>query len=375
MSAIDSSPAKAAAAAGWLTFGSVMLWLMYAFPGEETIPYHLIWASFGFLYGLYKWSRVITWSVFSGTTLATAIPLIKHARSHIIGWEECSEIVLMGVLVAMLIWHVNRHRLAQHKLNELREYERIRAEQREITARFGSHEVRTRLTIARGFAELIRDKTADDTVRSDATLVLNELDKASALATKLLTLVRIETPYARVPMHLSELVDALLLRWAAAADRHWTSSVRVGMILGDAERLEAAIDCLVENAVKFTVPGDTIDIRARADGDGLVLEVRDTGTGMPEADLQRVTEVFQTGSAAGDRAGSGLGLAIVKAIVESRSGSLSVASVEGRGTTVTIRIAGGHGAKIAHLPTQLTPPPAGPAKAEFAMAPAGSEAR
>jgi signal transduction histidine kinase len=338
MSVIDSSRAKAVLATCWLAFAGINLWLMFLLVGEETIPYHLIWASFAFLYGLVPWSRLTTQVAFWSVTVATGIPLVEHARSNAIGWSETSEIVLMGVLVVLLIWHVNRHRAAQDRITQLREDELVRAQNRELAARFGSHEVRTRLTVARGFVELIRDATTDDTIRSDARLVLGELDKASTLATKLLTLVQVETASQRVPVHLDDLIDAIARRWAGAADRQWASSSSVGFMLGDAERVEAALDCLIENAVKFTLEGDTISIDARRDGSDVLMSVSDTGMGIPEEDLQRVFEIFQTGSAAGERAGSGLGLAIVGTIVEARSGALAVTSTLGSGTCFTMRL-------------------------------------
>ena len=341
MWAIDSSRAKPLLASAWLVFASVNALLMYLLPGKETIPYHLIWASFALLYGLFPWSRATTWISFSSITVITGIPLIKHATSGIIGWEECSEIVLMGVLVALLIWHVNRQRAAQARLAEVREVERVRAHNREVTARFGSHEVRTRLTIARGFAELLRDGASDETTRSDAALILSELDKASALTTQVLTLVRVEasSPRSQVALvDVDELLDGVCRRWAAAVNRQWSCSSGVGMVFGDAERLEAALDCLVENAVKFTSDSDSITLRALSAAGEVQISVRDSGIGIPREDLARVTELFQTGSTAGDRAGSGLGLAIVRAIVSARGGRLDVASAVGVGTCVTIHI-------------------------------------
>jgi signal transduction histidine kinase len=246
----------------------------------------------------------------------------------------------MGVLVALLIWHVNRQWAAQDHVAELRDAERTRAAHREVAARFGSHEVRTRLTIARGFTELIRDKARDLDTRSDAQLVLSELDKASTMATQLLTLVRVESPTERVPIDLDELVPAILRRWAATTDRTWSSDVQVLRMLGDAERFEAALDCLIENAVKFTDLGDPISIRVRADGPDVLVSVADGGVGIPADEIGAVTQAFHTGRQAGDRAGSGLGLAIVQAVVASRGGRLEVASEVGSGTTITMRVPG-----------------------------------
>jgi len=351
MSGIDLSRAKGFLAPAWLVFAVANTALMYALPGEETIPYHLVWASFALLYGLVAWSRLATWLGFWGVTIATGIPLIKHAMSGVIRWEECSEIVLMGVLVALLIWHVNRQRSAHATLNAQRELEAQRANSREVTAQFGSHEVRTRLTIARGFVELIKNGATEEMVRSDAGLVIDELDKASALATKLLTLVRVEASSPREPFHLDDLIESIVRRWQATIDRHWSASSSVGVLFADPERLEAALDCLIENAVKFTAPGDSIAVSARVDRDEVSISVSDSGTGIPEPDLDRVLEPFQTGSAAGERAGSGLGLAIVRAIAEARRGMLEVTSSEGVGTCFTIRVPVGFGVDAGRAPS------------------------
>ena len=61
MWAIDSSRAKWSLAAAWAVFATVNAWLMVQLPGEETIPYHLIWASYALLYGLFAWSTWLTW--------------------------------------------------------------------------------------------------------------------------------------------------------------------------------------------------------------------------------------------------------------------------------------------------------------------------
>ena len=195
--------------------------------------------------------------------------------------------------------------------------------------------MRTRLTIARGFAELIEGSTDDDCVRSDAQLILGELDKATALATNLLTLVRVHQTGARVPLDIDALIESVVHRWRSMADRQWSVRTSVGVMAGDAERLEVVLDCLLENAVKFTGVGDRIEVDARREARDVVLTVSDGGAGIPECDLDRVFEIFQTGACAGDRAGAGLGLSVVKAIVEARGGTVSVSSAVGSGTRFT----------------------------------------
>ncbi len=343
---------KALLFAAWAVFAGVNCYLTFALPGQETIPYHLVWASFALLYGLCPWPRRSTLVVCAVITIVTGVALIRHATSGIIGWEECSEIVLMTGIIALLIWHVNRQWTAQARLRALQEADRQRSEQRENAARFGSHEVRTRLTIARGYAQLIADQSAETTVREDAELVVTELVKASALATNLLTLFRV-APSTSEPVDVDRMLADIMRRWSVTADRTWSARSAVGTVQGDNERLEAMLDCLLENAVKFTVPGDTIAMTADIRGGQLVLTVSDTGAGIPTADLQNVFEIFRTASTAGEQAGSGLGLAIVKAITEARGGNVSVASTLGHGTTFTLRF------PVRPAPTALIGTPSG----------------
>lgn len=329
---------KAVLVAGWAVFAGVNCYLTYALPGNETIPYHLVWASFALVYGLCPWPRRATVVVFAVITTVTGIALVRHAMAGIIKWEECSEIILMSAILSLLIWHVNRQWTAQARLRALQQADRHRSEQRENAARFGSHEVRTRLTIARGYAQLIADQSAEPTVREDAQLVVAELVKASTLATNLLTLVRVVEPSASEPVDVDRMLALILRRWSVTADRTWSARSAVGTVQADIERLEAVLDCLLENAVRFTGPGDTIAMTADAPDGQLVLTVRDTGAGIPAADLDTVFEIFRTASTAGERAGSGLGLAIVKAATEARGGTVSVASSLGRGSTFTLQL-------------------------------------
>ena len=338
MLAIDSSRNGRALAIGWMVVAGTNLVLMYA-AVEGSIPADLIWASFAFVYGLGSWSRLTTNLVFWGMTVATAVPMLMHAAAGTGVWSELWQIVWTGVIVYLLIWHVDRQRAAQRKILELGEAEQSRAARQELTTRFGSHEIRTRLTVARGFVELIRDSASERRTRADAQLVMVELDKAATLNSRLLTLAQVElhTPPAPVEFFLDDLVETVLHRWVPTADRAWSSDTSAGVMLGNPERLEAALDCLVENAVKFTDDGDAIGIQAHVDRGEVVLSVSDSGIGIPPEDVAGVFDTFGTGSAARDRAGSGLGLSIVAAIVEAQHGSVEVVSVVGSGTRFTIR--------------------------------------
>jgi len=338
MLAIDSSRNGRALVIGWLIVAGTNLVLMYS-AVDESIPADLIWASFALVYGLVTWPRLITNLLFWGMTVATGVPMIMHVPTGTTVLSQMWQIIWTGVLVYLLIWHVNRQRGAQRQVLELGEAERSRAARQELTTRFGSHEIRTRLTVARGFVEIIRDSANDERTRGDAQLVVVELDKAAMLNSRLLTLVQVELhrPPAPVEFFLDDLVETVLHRWVPTAERAWSCDTLAGVMFGNQDRLEAALDCLVENAVKFTDDGDAIGIGAHIDGDEVVLSVSDSGIGIPKDEISGVFDTFHTGSVARDRAGSGLGLAIVAAIVAAQHGSVEVASVVGSGTRFTIR--------------------------------------
>jgi signal transduction histidine kinase len=114
----------------------------------------------------------------------------------------------------------------------------------------------------------------------------------------------------------------------------------VPSLVGDRGRLAQVLDNLVSNALKFTPEGGTVQVRTQAYDAHVVLEVEDTGIGIPVGDQPRLFERFFRSAVAEDQAipGTGLGLAIVKAIVEAHAGEISISSREGAGTTFRVEL-------------------------------------
>jgi two-component system OmpR family sensor kinase len=109
-------------------------------------------------------------------------------------------------------------------------------------------------------------------------------------------------------------------------------------ISGDQDLLFLAVHNLVDNALKFTRPGDTVEMRAFEDGARLVIEVADTGPGIPAAEVAHIWEELYRGQGARGIAGSGLGLALARAIVERHKGQVGLRSREGQGTVFMMRL-------------------------------------
>jgi signal transduction histidine kinase len=119
------------------------------------------------------------------------------------------------------------------------------------------------------------------------------------------------------------------------------SSPACGLIVdGDANQLDRVLMNLLSNAVKYTPSGGHITLTAGRRGADAVIEVRDTGIGIPEQEQQALFTRFFRATNAVDRAiqGSGLGLSIVRTIIQNHHGEVELTSREGAGTMVTVRI-------------------------------------
>ena len=169
------------------------------------------------------------------------------------------------------------------------------------------------------------------------------MGRLSKLSDRLLMLAGADHPGFLVfdDVAVAPLVEETISRWGPTARRAWSSRAAApGVVVADRERLEAALDALIENAVNATGDGGRISLSAIADAGTLILEVSDDGDGIATDDLSQVFERFSRRER--DRArrsgGTGLGLAIVKAIVDAHDGSVDVESAPGSGTTFRLRL-------------------------------------
>jgi two-component system, OmpR family, sensor kinase len=209
-----------------------------------------------------------------------------------------------------------------------------------------SHELRTPVTTIRGYAELYRTGGLRGEGELDAAMQRTEAEavRMGSLVEDLLLLARLDQgrPLQREPVDLDVLARDAARDAAAVDPGHPVTAVAVGGVVvpGDADRLRQVVTNLVGNARVHTPPGTPVEVRTSRDGDRAVLEVADSGPGMPPHVAERAFERFYRADPARSRhhGGTGLGLAIVQATVHAHGGTVSLRTAPGQGTTVRVEL-------------------------------------
>ncbi|MEY9854176.1 PAS domain S-box-containing protein [Leifsonia sp. EB41] len=214
-----------------------------------------------------------------------------------------------------------------------------------------SHELRTPLSSILGYLELMRD----DDESPLSTEQLQYLGVAERNAHRLLRLVgdllftaQVESGRFPIDIKDAELRSVVAASVESATPVAATAGVELVCdvpdesveVRGDTVRLGQAVDNLVSNAMKFTQAGGTVTVSLHREGDEAVVAVTDTGIGIPAVELSQLSQRFFRASTATRNAvpGVGLGLTITKAIVTAHGGRLDIASEEGVGTSISVRL-------------------------------------
>jgi signal transduction histidine kinase len=213
-----------------------------------------------------------------------------------------------------------------------------------------SHELRTPLTSIRGYTELLLDGEAGalgDEQRQFLGVVERNSHRLLHLVGDLLFLAQIEAGKLALDVGALDLAaaaaESVEAARPAAEEKGITLTLATGpvpLLAGDRARVGQLLDNLVANAVKFTPSDGRVDIRVRSVEKEAVIEVRDSGIGIPAGEKQFLFQRFFRTSTATEQAiqGTGLGLAISKAIVEAHGGQIAVESEEGVGTTFRVTL-------------------------------------
>lgn len=209
-----------------------------------------------------------------------------------------------------------------------------------------SHELKTPITIIRGFAEALHDNPdlLPETQREITNKIVRNCNRMTALIKDLLTLADIENiPSSRLSeCDLYDLVErctSMLLEVFPDAQVSIDKLQNEVVLVADMDLLELALMNLIENAAKYSNHPAQIKVVLDENRDEVIIQVSDKGIGIPHADQEHIFDRFYTVDKAHSQkmGGSGLGLSIVKTIVEKHFGIISLESELGKGTTFTIR--------------------------------------
>jgi two-component system sensor histidine kinase SenX3 len=209
-----------------------------------------------------------------------------------------------------------------------------------------SHELRTPIGALGVLAEVAAGETDPAVISRLLARMVGEVARAQSLIEDLLDLSRIEgaTERACEWVEVAELFDAAVQRVQALSEQSGVDVVvgesEAASLWGEPAELASAVGNLLDNAVKYSERGGLVEVGSRVDGEFVELWVRDHGAGIPAKELDRVFERFYRVDTARDRrtGGSGLGLSIVRHVAVNHGGEVSVASVEGEGSTFTLRL-------------------------------------
>jgi signal transduction histidine kinase len=212
-----------------------------------------------------------------------------------------------------------------------------------------SHDLRTPLTRLRGTAELALAGPSDlERYREALADCVEETDRVLVMLNTLMDISEAESgamQLQREPVPLDEVVARAMDLYHDVADAKGIGITVVSgfsrtepvIVIGDRTRLEQVAANLIDNAIKYTPSGGRVDVSVRRDGSSAVLEVRDTGAGIPADEISRIWDRLFRGDSSRAERGLGLGLSLVKAIVTAHNGTVDVSSEPGRGSTFTAR--------------------------------------
>jgi two-component system sensor histidine kinase HydH len=259
------------------------------------------------------------------------------------------QVALVGVMVVVLL------SLSVWQIRTLRRYLQLQEEaarQERLAALGGmaavlAHEIRNPLGAIKGLAQFLGEKWVADPTHTEMTqTIASEATRLERLVNDLLTYARPRPPERRPTDILATLREVITLAGPGAE----AAGVKLVMdapgalpeVMADREQMKQLLSNLVLNSLQAMPNGGTLTFRGRAISDSairnpqsaIVIEVEDTGPGIPEADLPRIFEPFYTTRTKG----TGLGLAICRQIVEAHDGTIRVESTGPQGTTILVML-------------------------------------
>jgi two-component system OmpR family sensor kinase len=253
--------------------------------------------------------------------------------------------LLLGILLTILlfiIWSIFLWQEQQYNQDFL-EYQKTAAEERRQFLRRLDHELKNPLTAIQ--AGLVNLDDGEDAPALQS--IRTQTQRLSRLVADLRKLAELETRKIELaPVDLASVIEeavAIVSEEPESSDRSISLNLPqapwpLPKVQGDEDLLLLALLNLLNNAVKFSGPGDRVEVRAFEDSEMVIVEIADTGPGIPETELPFVWQELYRGRGARGVQGSGLGLALVRAITDRHGGQVSIRSRVNQGSVVTMKL-------------------------------------
>jgi signal transduction histidine kinase len=287
-------------------------------------------------------SRVVA-PILSGAATIGAISVVRREP----GAFRDGEIELLGLLgrlVGSAIQNIRAYEAERTTVEELRRLSALRADFVSLV----SHELRSPMASVIGSARTLEQRWRElspDQRESFLALIAHETSRLAELIGDVLDTSRIES--GTFSYSFEDVDLARLVRDSAAAAEHGQDEVTVEAVVreplpavrGDRDRLRQVLVNLIDNAVKYSPPGDRVSVKAEQSDSRVVIEVRDRGPGISPEHQRLIFEKFGRANVAEHaKPGTGLGLFIARSIAEAHGGALEVRSAPGRGTTFRLSL-------------------------------------
>lgn len=322
---------------GWLVFAGLALVVSEQVPSTETVPFHIALAVFALAYSFFHWPIRRTVVSLGTFYVLVAALFLRDALVGELNWTEALEVPITALLVAGVVWQVNRTQRALELVEAAAQRSRDESQDRERLTRLTSHEMRTPLTVVMGFLDLAFATGVSEEVREYLEASFEEVEGLNRVVDRMVRAAHVREQVEISTVEVAPLLQGICSRWQAVAERRWLVDADPVAITASRERLVAGVDTLVENAIRYTTRGDVVRLIGLRQGDWLLLGVADGGQGMPPGLRDTVDERVSPGAppAGGPApehlgaawyddpdAGTGLGLEIVRRASHVRGGIL-----------------------------------------------------
>jgi len=258
--------------------------------------------------------------------------------------DDVEMIALLGRLAATAVQNIRAYEAEHQTVEELRRLSALRADFVSLV----SHELRSPMAAVIGAARTLQERwrsLAPDQREAFLALIADETHRLANLIGDVLHTSQIEAgtfSYSFSDVDLGRLVEDAVTTASIGQDEvHITKSVSSSLphIRGDRERLRQVLSNLIENAIKYSPSGESVEVRAQPDDGKVRISVEDRGPGIPHDQQRLIFEKFgRADVAGGSKPGTGLGLFIARSIAEAHGGSIDVRSSPDAGSTFTLTL-------------------------------------